>query len=332
MESMSWIQLTGHLEHFLSVLCLPASVAAGTVCVLWHARSGHPLFRSATLLFLCVAGAELLAYARGVPSRDDKVGLELLAQFWKRNPAGYVELAIESLIQAPFLVLMTLVLCQTSQSEWQGLRRRAPEFVAGIYLVICLAGFLIMPFAGTLPPVVVDVASFGVNWIIRPLFLAVLGSAIIEAMIRIPDCPWPAIRQLLSRSWPALVVLTLLSGLGLFIPEARVGFDLLILFFSVATLMVGTRGMRPSSLGEKSSPVSDVDPANGMLRMGFTPREQEVCLHLLEGWTYGDIARFLNIAPTTVKTHVQNAYRKAGAANKLELARFLRTLPQNRTE
>ena len=326
MESMSWILFIGHLEHFFSVLCLPASVAAGTVCMLWHAKKGHPLFKSAALLFLCVAGAELLAYASGVPSREGNVGLELLAAFWGKNPAGYIALTLESLIQAPFLVLMTLVLCQASQAEWQGLRRRAPEIVAGIYFVTCLAGFLIMPFAGTLPPAVVEVASFSVNWIIRPLYLAVLGAAIVEAMIRIPDCPWPAIRQLLSRSWLALVVLTLLSGLELFIPEARVGFDLLVLFFSVATLMVGTRGMRPSSLGEKPSPVSDVDPANGMLRMGFTPREQEVCLRLLEGWTYGDIARFLNIAPTTVKTHVQNAYRKAGAANKLELARFLRTL------
>jgi DNA-binding CsgD family transcriptional regulator len=328
MESMSLIQLIWHLEHFFSVLCLPASVAAGTVCVLWHARNSHPLFRSAALLFFCVASIGLLTYATGLPSREEKVGLALLASFWGKNPAGYIALAIESLIQAPFLVLMTLVLCQASQEEWQGLRRRAPGFVAGIYFVICLAGFLIMPFAGTLPPVVVDVASFSVNWIIRPLYLAVLGSAIIEAMIRIPDCPWPTIRQLLSRSWPALVVLTLLSALGLFIPEARVGFDLLILFFSAATLIVGTRGMRPSSLGEKSSLATDVDPANGMLRMGFTPREQEVCLRLLEGWTYGDIARFLNIAPTTVKTHVQNAYRKAGAANKLELARFLRTLPK----
>lgn len=328
MEPMSWILLIGHLERILSVLCLPASVAAGTVCVLWHAKGGHPLFRSTALLFFCVAVARLLAYARGVPSGDEKVGLVLLAQFWNKNPAGYVELAIESLIKAPFLVLMTLVLCQTSQAEWQGLRRRAPEFVAGIYFATCLAGFLIMPFAGTLPPAVVYVASFIANWIIRPLYLAVLGSAIIEAMIRILDCPWPAIRQLLSRSWPALVVLTLLSGLGLFVPEASIGSDLLVLFFSAATLMLGTRGMRPSSLGEKSSPDSDVDPANSMLRMGFTPREQEVCLRLLEGWTYGDIARFLNIAPTTVKTHVQNAYRKAGAANKLELARFLRTLPK----
>ena len=53
----------------------------------------------------------------------------------------------------------------------------------------------------------------------------------------------------------------------------------------------------------------------------FTLREQECVALLRQGFTDAEIGSTLGVALTTVRAHLQNARRKAGARNRVELAR-----------
>lgn len=52
---------------------------------------------------------------------------------------------------------------------------------------------------------------------------------------------------------------------------------------------------------------------------GFTPRQGEVCLLLVEGRSVNDIAEELYISKETVKTHAKSLYAKAGVHSRQEL-------------
>lgn len=59
-------------------------------------------------------------------------------------------------------------------------------------------------------------------------------------------------------------------------------------------------------------------------RLGLTPRESEVFLHLLSGRTEQEIAETLAVSPHTIRSHVQHAYATLRAHNRAEaLAKFL---------
>jgi len=55
-------------------------------------------------------------------------------------------------------------------------------------------------------------------------------------------------------------------------------------------------------------------------RSPFTLREQECIALLRQGFTDAEISVALGVALTTVRAHLQNARRKAGARNRMELA------------
>ena len=53
----------------------------------------------------------------------------------------------------------------------------------------------------------------------------------------------------------------------------------------------------------------------------LSAREQTILQYLDQGMTYKEIANRLNIAPSTVHTHIKNIYSKLHAHNKLEAIR-----------
>lgn len=55
----------------------------------------------------------------------------------------------------------------------------------------------------------------------------------------------------------------------------------------------------------------------------LSPRETEVAQLAACGLGDKDIARRLGISPTTVRTHIDHAYRKLGVNNRVALARFI---------
>ena len=67
-------------------------------------------------------------------------------------------------------------------------------------------------------------------------------------------------------------------------------------------------------------------PSTALRARDLTQREVDVVRLLLEGKTYKAIGEDLFISSNTVKTHSRNAYQKLGVKNRLELARFIKTL------
>ena len=52
----------------------------------------------------------------------------------------------------------------------------------------------------------------------------------------------------------------------------------------------------------------------------LTDREEEVLLHVAQGWTNAEIADALHISLSTVKTHLASLMRKLNARNRVEIA------------
>ncbi|MFI6229670.1 response regulator [Micromonospora echinospora] len=63
-------------------------------------------------------------------------------------------------------------------------------------------------------------------------------------------------------------------------------------------------------------------PTRDRLPDGLTQREAEVLGQLAQGRTNAEIAAALFVAETTVKTHINNAFAKIGARNRVEAARY----------
>ena len=70
-----------------------------------------------------------------------------------------------------------------------------------------------------------------------------------------------------------------------------------------------TRGMFRTAVGDSGS---------GMEDFGLTRREKEVLEQLVLGRTYQEIAECMHISPLTVRSHMENLYRKLNVHNKAE--------------
>ena len=62
--------------------------------------------------------------------------------------------------------------------------------------------------------------------------------------------------------------------------------------------------------------------SSGMEEYSLTKREKEVLEQLVLGLTYQDIAEYLTISPLTVRSHMENLYRKLQVHNKAEAIRL----------
>ncbi len=78
--------------------------------------------------------------------------------------------------------------------------------------------------------------------------------------------------------------------------------------------------------------VATIKPLNDMLLLSvrkksmldqLSPRELEVARHFGRGMDYRKIALELNIAPATVRNHLQAIYSTLGVSNKVEMARIM---------
>jgi DNA-binding CsgD family transcriptional regulator len=56
----------------------------------------------------------------------------------------------------------------------------------------------------------------------------------------------------------------------------------------------------------------------------LTPREQDTARLVMLGMPDKEIARALQISTTTVRTHLENAFRKVGVSNRAALVHKLR--------
>jgi DNA-binding NarL/FixJ family response regulator len=59
---------------------------------------------------------------------------------------------------------------------------------------------------------------------------------------------------------------------------------------------------------------------NGSRRLDLTRREQEILACVANGMRNGEIASMLNVAESTVKSHLTSAYLKLGVSNRTQAA------------
>ena len=65
------------------------------------------------------------------------------------------------------------------------------------------------------------------------------------------------------------------------------------------------------------------DPKEQAAELGLRPRELEVAVLVAEGLTSQEIADRLHISPSTVTTHLSNAYERLGLSGRAALARYV---------
>lgn len=83
------------------------------------------------------------------------------------------------------------------------------------------------------------------------------------------------------------------------------------------TATVATRGPMSGPIPDENN-VGSSDPR--LLALGLTPRQADIVARLALGHSNKAIARGLDIAPATVKKHLEDAYRRLGVRNRTEAA------------
>ena len=76
----------------------------------------------------------------------------------------------------------------------------------------------------------------------------------------------------------------------------------------------------PIAAGEQTSGAAD--PSGRELPDGLTPREAEVLGLIAQGLTNAEIAQRLVVSPTTVKSHINHAFRKADIRDRAQAINY----------
>jgi DNA-binding CsgD family transcriptional regulator len=78
-----------------------------------------------------------------------------------------------------------------------------------------------------------------------------------------------------------------------------------------------------TALARAQRPRDSHDMALNLLSQRLTPREQEIARLVMQGLPDKEIARQLGISTTTVRTHLESAFRKVGVGNRSALVHKL---------
>ena len=66
------------------------------------------------------------------------------------------------------------------------------------------------------------------------------------------------------------------------------------------------------------NPLGRDDPVSLTIAASISPREQEILHSLRIGLSNQEIARKFSISESTVKTHLENIFRKLGVSNRMQ--------------
>jgi DNA-binding CsgD family transcriptional regulator len=97
---------------------------------------------------------------------------------------------------------------------------------------------------------------------------------------------------------------------------------LFYLSWNAISMSAALRLFRPAEAG---SPLLDAVPQERVQALSLSAREVEMAVMIARGLANKEIAAELNISPATVRTHIYNLYRKAGARSRVELINKLST-------
>jgi DNA-binding CsgD family transcriptional regulator len=91
------------------------------------------------------------------------------------------------------------------------------------------------------------------------------------------------------------------------------------LFFFSWNLVSMSAAIRIFKPGEPRPPRLQEVPESRARALGLSTREVQMALLIARGLANKEIAAELGISPATVRTHIYNLYRKAGARSRVEL-------------
>ena len=168
-----------------------------------------------------------------------------------------------------------------------------------------------------------------------PLVSVLAGMAILTLFQYKKGTDW--LRMLTYARWNAFVagLLTSLLQLLSVMTESGVNMETLaekmipVVYGSIFSLALDLVLMPREKTGASEPAAQDIfaaDVAHPVFAArGFSARECHVALKLLEGRTNKEIAAQLYISEATVKKHIQNMFRKCGAADRQEfVAMYIR--------
>ena len=261
-------------------------------------------------------------------------GLALtLAAFYLRNVASYegpgggtvmTPLGIASLVlQASIylFVFLSLGRLEPGSGAFRALRAAARSLALANVLVPAAYLFLAADALFREAPIPPDsLGSFG--YLLTGGAVAMAGLAFLLA--RLADEP-PSVR-LLARGLglcclafvPLTVAEALLAASGSW-PYKPLSLDFL---FYLGMNAVSCASLA-ASLSRDRSPAFAPPTAEAASALGLTEREQAMAELIGRGLSNKEIAAELGISPATVRTHIYNLYRKAGARSRVELLNIL---------
>ena len=190
--------------------------------------------------------------------------------------------------------------------------RRGRRRMASTVVVVLLAGLAVLLLLG--------------GGIERPMWPLVLGLAVLLAGVLLGGRP-----AFVTVAGAACAVLPVaaLQQTGAFTPLLLEGWEtttdvggaiglLAVLgFFALVCVLYTREGV--ASIGETLSHGADASPMRQLRTRELTLREVEVVQLVAEGKSNDAIAAHLFVSARTVQSHVANAMRKAGCANRTEL-------------
>jgi DNA-binding NarL/FixJ family response regulator len=148
-----------------------------------------------------------------------------------------------------------------------------------------------------------------VGLVLLDLYLA--DSSGIETLIRVREAAPSARVVVLSADDRAETVLAALdAGAAGFIPKTT---ESNVLRTAVATVLEG--GVYVPSIGINAAAASQPFPADSL---GLTPRQVDVLRMLVDGQSNKSIARALELAPSTVKTHIEAIFQRLHVSTRTQ--------------
>jgi len=111
--------------------------------------------------------------------------------------------------------------------------------------------------------------------------------------------------------------------LGSYVPTMWNGQPALEVCFFETSVLNGQPGpsSKASEPADGSSPPERSARAPGLDRL--TPREQEVAIHVAEGFSTLNVAQRLGIREHTVRVHIKAIFRKTGCRSRVEIVRWM---------
>jgi two-component system, NarL family, nitrate/nitrite response regulator NarL len=131
-------------------------------------------------------------------------------------------------------------------------------------------------------------------------------------------CPGSRVIVLTSEAKPDWIRMVSRSGLDGFLTKDVTPLHLLRVIRDVRA----GRGKNPFTYTARRRPDRSDGMLTSLLQEQLTQREKQVLSLLVEGLDGCEIARYLQIAPNTVRTHVQNVLVKLQVHSRLEAAAF----------